>query len=189
MTSGAGPLGLEGEGGAWLRLPLPADEREDHHVCDPEPSSRAGLEGVRWMRSYDRASVERFLAEVDVERTRLVEEICATRARVAEAERRREQEQSDAVAALGALVLAAQAELEAIEREHDDLVAGIREAAELEAERLLSAARAEAEAVRRAAGALADLVRRDGGDGSAPGEGFGPAQVNGTGAAARFDAG
>ena len=102
------------------------------------PSNPADL---RWSLSYDRVSVDRFLAEIEVQRGALQAQIeRAVQAReVAEAAaaRRHAAGRTD----LGEQVVAAWGELDRLEAEHREIVTTIREAAEREATRVLAAAK------------------------------------------------
>lgn len=118
-----------------------------------------GPEGVDWQLGYDQASIEKFAAEVEAERARLLHEIDVARSRAAMARGSAATQQSSAQAELGSIVLAAQAELSQIEREHHEVVSAIRATAEAEAARVLAAARAEASAVLQAATSMAALVQ------------------------------
>ena len=111
-------------------------------------------EALPWRRSYDRTSVERFLADIDAERTRLqraIEQVRRERVAVAAGV-------SDRTAALGAAARAAWRELEHIEGEHREIVATIRAAAETESSRILGAAHREVVAIRASAASLASLM-------------------------------
>ena len=121
---------------------------------------------VRWQRSYDRASVDRFVAEVEAQRGRLRAEIAAAQAAAhAAAARTGEARTSDD---LVSLVVDAQRQLDTMEREHQEMVSAIQATAEEEAERILTAARAEAEAVRSSAEAISQLVDGIGEPGALP---------------------
>lgn len=119
------------------------------------PSNPADL---RWSLSYDRVSVDRFLAEIEVQRGALQAQIeRAVQAReVAEAAaaRRHAAGRTD----LGEQVVAAWGELDRLEAEHREIVTTIREAAEREATRVLAAAHREVAAMRESTATLAALV-------------------------------
>lgn len=115
---------------------------------------RTDLDEVRWELAYDRASIDRFAAQVEAERRRLLAEIEAAEARVSIAKSGIAARQAEERVELGSLVLLAQAELAQIEREHHEIVSAIRAAADVEVNRVLDAARAEAAAVRDAAAAM-----------------------------------
>ncbi len=141
------------------------DEQVDTIVSLDEMTARVAgdttpfaPERLRWELSFDRASIDRFTAEVTAERERLQAEIDAARARVATADERVAASMGASEAELGALVTAALHELERMERAHREAVASIRIAAETEAARILEAARAEADAVRAATASLRALV-------------------------------
>jgi cell division septum initiation protein DivIVA len=137
------------------------------HGAGPEEKSHAASpDALRWQRSYDRASVDRYLAEVAAQRARLqaqIEDALAQRdaARAAIAAR-----DAAAQAELGAIVLATQNELDRIETSHREVVETIQRAAETEAARVLAAARLEVDRMRDGTASLAGLV---GGRRAAPG--------------------
>ncbi len=101
------------------------------------------LENVSWQLSYDRASVERFVADVEATRSSLEAEIDDAKRRLLQAQEAKAERQSDLPAELGALVLAAQREFVELERSHLEMVNSIKEAASLEAMRILETARLE----------------------------------------------
>jgi hypothetical protein len=102
------------------------------------------LGAVGWQRSYDRASVERFNAEIEAERVRLEAAIAEAERRIEVARRRDEQRGRLDESALSELVMASKAELDRIESEQRNAVSAIRTAAEAEAARYLELARLEA---------------------------------------------
>ena len=102
---------------------------------------------MRWQDSNDRASLDRFIAEVELESTQLQRQIEAARARVQDA-RAAATRRADATADFGALLLVAQNELERIEREHREILEAIGAAAREEAARLVAAACDSAAAIR-----------------------------------------
>lgn len=112
------------------------------------------LDGIGWYPSYDRESVECHLRELDEERTRLEEQIADAERRTTEAEELLAARTAELEAGLGAVVVAARAELARIDRERDEAVAAIRAEAEQEATRIREAARQEAATVRGAAASL-----------------------------------
>lgn len=114
---------------------------------------------LRWELTYERTSVERFIAEIDEEVARLRTEIEAARQRAAAARSGSSARDDGPRSALSELVLAAQRELAAIEAEHERLVVAIRGAAEAEAVRVIVAARAEAAAADAAAEEITTAVR------------------------------
>ena len=127
----------------------------------PSPSGPAGaLDAVTWHLAYDRESVERYLAALDRERTRLEDEISEAEQRIASADAARTRRTAEQEAGLGAVVSAARAELDRIERERADAVEAIRAEATAEVARIQEAARVEVEAVRAAASSLRDLRPR-----------------------------
>jgi len=125
-------------------------------------SSHDELDGVTWFPAYDRATVERYLESLDEERARLEVEIADAERRHVDAQQALAARTAEVEAALGAVVLAARAELDRIEREEDEAVAAIRAEAQAEATRIREAARLEAAKVHDAASSLATLSRPDG---------------------------
>lgn len=130
-----------------------------------EAAPARAMSDLCWQPSYERASVDRFLADVDAERVRLQGVIAATKRhletlRVAAARR------AEAEAEFAAQVLAVQQELEGIEREHRESLEAIDTVAGHAAARLLDAAREEASAMRAAAAAVVGPghVRADSGE-------------------------
>lgn len=97
---------------------------------------------------YDRASADSFIAQVEGERARLHREIEVARARVEHARAAAVARRIDPQAEFGALILAAQMELEKIEADHRRTIEAIATAAAREAERVLAAARSNAAAMR-----------------------------------------
>lgn len=128
-------------------------EHEHHH--DPAGAAPpVNPDELSWNISYDRASVDRFLADVEGQRTRLQAEIEAVKRDVA-AQRTRANSRVVAVQReLGARVLTTQLELAELETAHHEVMAAIRTAAETEAARVLAAARREVEAMRTATASL-----------------------------------
>ena len=125
-------------------------------------SPTADLGGLDWYPAYDRASVERYLESLDVDRARLEAEIADAERRTATAKEALVARTAQLEAALGAVVLAARAELDRIERDQQEAVAAIRAEAEAEAARIREAARLEAETVREASSSLSALSRIEG---------------------------
>ncbi len=135
---------------------------------DSAPSARARIAGVgrpapepsptdlRWQMSYDRASVDRFVAEVEEQRRWLQAQVDATRGELREV-RAAASRRSDAQAQLAAGVLEVQRELEEGERAHRAHLAAIDAAAADAAADLLAAALAHVDAL-RAATAVAETV-------------------------------
>lgn len=80
------------------------------------PSDRAG--DFTWERSFDRASVERFLADAADKRGELQSELAVVRDRIATARQALERREADQRDALAALVAAAREQLAALEAEH-----------------------------------------------------------------------
>lgn len=124
----------------------------------PDPAGSA-LPPLRWQVSYERASVERFVAEVEAERSRLRSQIEESKAEVERAKAAAAR-QAAAQAELAAMVLAIQVETARIEREHRDTLEAIGAAAEEAAVRLLAAGREEAAAMRAAAAFVAETPAR-----------------------------
>jgi hypothetical protein len=152
-----GALAVEpGEG--WATTMDAIDHEPTATVDRPAPRDAVGPAELRWHRSYERAGIERFVAEVEAERARLRAELDAARAATAAAAARSVAGQAAAQASLGALVIETQRELEAMERAHQETIDGIRSAAAAEATRVLEAAHAEAAAVRSAAAAISQIV-------------------------------
>ena len=116
---------------------------------------------VHWQVAYDRGSVDRFIAEVEAERSRLQGQIETTREHLRQA-RAAAARQEDAQAELAARFLAVQEELETIERQHRISLDAIGAEAAQAAARLLAAARKEAEAMRAAGATVAALRDRPG---------------------------
>jgi hypothetical protein len=129
----------------------------------PDDQRNADMADLEWYPAYDRATVERYLATLDAERLRLEGEIADAEKRTAAAQVELAARTEQLQAALGAVVLAARAELDTIEREQQEAIAVIMAEAEAEAERVREAARLEAEAVREAASTLSALSRIEGG--------------------------
>lgn len=118
----------------------------------------AGLEEVAWRPSYDRESVNRYLAEVEAEKSRLLAEIRLAEEREAAAqERYRTKAATERDAVLGALLLAARAETDRVETEHRETVAAIQALADEESATIRDRAQAEAAAVREAVASLAAI--------------------------------
>lgn len=150
------PSGANGSGQVpdALRWPHPDIDLRDDQEAAILPKE------LQWHVSYDRPSMERFVAEVEAERARLQKEIDVTKARLEQARAANVVRAATTQAAVGALVLAAQEDLAGIERQHQDVLETIRAAAVEEAARLLAAARAEADEVRNVATSLSARVNR-----------------------------
>ncbi len=131
--------------------------------ADAAAAAVPGLEGVEWQTTYDRASVDRYLADVEAERARLRADIEAAEARAASARARTERQKAADEAQVGALVLATRAEIERIEREHKDAVDAIRSVALEKAARILEVARNEAASVNGATASMSKAVGTDDG--------------------------
>lgn len=149
----------------WPSLSVAPPAADDRGGEDVDELTRS--EDLHWQISYDRASVDRFVAEVEAERARLQAAIEEARARLRQARAEATARQAEAREELGALVLAAQQELEEIERHHRETLEVIQAAAVEEAARLLIRAREEVAAVRATAASLAARVNIQG-TGSAP---------------------
>lgn len=134
---------------------------------DEEPSPPGAPEATpdRWQWSYDQASVEQFLAEVEAERERLHAAIREAEDRLEALDASSAPTRGAVAAELGALVLAAHDALREIDREHRAAIAAAREDAEAEAARVLAAAHEQALAIR----ARAERLRS--GQGDVAGEG------------------
>ena len=117
------------------------------------------LHAVSWYPSYDRATVERYLASLDAERARLEAEIAAAERRTAAAQAAVAARNAELETGLGAVVLAAQSEVNRIEQEQAAAVAAIRAEADAEAARIREAARMEVQVVRDASASLSALAR------------------------------
>lgn len=144
--------------------PSPAPDPSSAPPSAPADGAAAavpGLEGVEWRTSYDRASVDRYLADVEAERARLRADIEAAEARAASARALAERHQAADEAQVGALVLATRAEIERIEREHKDAVDAIRSAALEKAARILEVARNDAASVNCATASMSKAVGAD----------------------------
>lgn len=115
-------------------------------------------EAITWTRSYDRESVDRFLAEVEAHRTGLLRDIDRAIARRDAALESAAAKAAAAAAALGAIALARSSDVARLEEEHQELVATIRSAAETEATRILTAAEREVAAMNEATAAMAALA-------------------------------
>lgn len=96
-----------------------------------------------WERTYDRASVESFLAAAEAERAHLLAEIEAARKRLAGSEERKATAILDGQIRLAGLVQAAHRELEEARRENESAVEAILGAADIEAAGILAAAHRE----------------------------------------------
>ena len=116
------------------------------------------LEDVTWRPSYDRESVDRYLAAVEAEKARLLAEIRAAEERTAAAQERYQENAAERDALLGELLLAARAEIDRVDTDHRTTVAAITAAAEEEATRLRDRAQADAAAVRDVVASLTGLT-------------------------------
>jgi len=109
------------------------------------------VRGVAWPGSSDRASIERFLAEVDAERKRLLAEIEAAGRRRAIAEKAALTHERALQSALGAIVVAAHQEILEVEQEHAVSIAALLASADAEVSALLAMARVEAARIQETA--------------------------------------
>lgn len=100
---------------------------------DDAPAQASDLS---WVRSYDRASVERFLADAAAKRAELQEQLAAAQARVERARQALEQRDEADSAALAAMVAEAHRQIAALEADHEAAVAAVSQAALDEAGRL-----------------------------------------------------
>ena len=118
----------------------------------------SSIDDLAWQPSYDRASVTDFMARVATERARLEREIEVATERAAEARSSLQARTAADEERLGRVVLAAQDEIERMEREFDAAIARTRAAALEEAARILQVARTEAAAVEASADAIEGVV-------------------------------
>lgn len=135
---------------------------------DPPPSARARIAGVggpapelsptdlHWQMSYDRASVDRFVAEVEDQRRRLQAQVDAAREDLREA-RAAAARRAEAQVQLAAGFLEVQRELEEGERAHRERLASIDGGAADVAAGLLAAALASVDALRAATSVAASV--------------------------------
>lgn len=103
---------------------------------------------VTWRRSYERASVERFLTYAEGERAQRLHEIERARARTAAAATAAAASREDAPARLAALVVAAQRKVRAARCDTEMAIVWILEDAEAEVTRIGAAALEEAASIR-----------------------------------------
>jgi cell division septum initiation protein DivIVA len=127
-------------------------------AVDEQPAPMTGVDDVAWRPSYDRQSVDRYLADVETEKARLLEEIRLAEERVTAAQERGRASTTERDALLGALLLAARAEMERVDTEHRAGVAAIYAAAEEEAAGIRDRAQANATAVREVVASLAAIT-------------------------------
>lgn len=127
-------------------------------AADAGEGSIPELAGVAWRASYDRESVDAYLAAVEAERERLLDEIRFAEERAAAAQEQLRANTTGREARLGALVLAARDEIDRLDREHRAAVAAIRAQAEDEAARLRERAQADAAAVREVVASLSAIT-------------------------------
>ncbi|MCU0311583.1 MAG: hypothetical protein MUE36_11670 [Acidimicrobiales bacterium] len=141
----------------------PAPEGSDAPATAPTVDDRAPVvpDDLAWQTTYDRASVEAYLSQVDAERAKLEEQIAAAEARTAAARERADRLKAADESKVAALVLAARAELDRMESEHRAAVDGIRSAALEKAARILEVARAEAATVTGAGATIAGVLGAD----------------------------
>ena len=170
MTAGAdnGDAGLPaGSNGTTVRLDgsvvrAAAGEPEPSDGPGPEPVVAGGvLDDLEWHASYDRESVDRYLAAVEEEKARLLVEIELADERTAAAEARCRvsvtEQSTERDALLGELMLAARAEMERVETEQRAIVSAIHALAEEQAAGITTRAAADAAAVRGVVTALGEL--------------------------------
>jgi hypothetical protein len=129
-----------------------------HGGSDAVVEPIAGLEDVAWRSSYDRADVDRYLAEVEAEKGRLLAEIRVAEEREAAAQGRCQERAEERDDLLGSLLLAARAEIDLVDDEHRAAVAAIRAEAEEEAAGIRDRAQIEATAVREAVASLTAIT-------------------------------
>lgn len=107
------------------------------------------------------AAVGHFLAESDAERRYLEAELEAANARLARAEGLFQLRQRQVEVEIGAMTLAAHAEIAELEEAHDGRVRRIRDDARAEASQLVKTARDRANSMKQSAAELAQLVNHD----------------------------
>lgn len=131
----------------------------DDAPVDDDPM--ALLDDLDWRPSYDRESVEAYLAAVEEEKARLLAEIEAAEERVAAAEARcataTTEQSAERDAVLGELMLAARAEMDRVEAEQRALVSAIQALADDQAAGIAARAAADAAAVSEVVASLAAL--------------------------------
>jgi regulator of protease activity HflC (stomatin/prohibitin superfamily) len=127
-------------------------------VPDEPVAPIAGVEDLAWRPSYDRESVDQYLAAVEAEKVRLLAEIRLAEERTAAAQERYQVNATERDALLGALLLAAREEVDRVDAEHRTTVAAIRAEAEEEAARIRDRAQADATAVRDVVASLTGLT-------------------------------
>ncbi|MGH9273320.1 MAG: hypothetical protein ACRDZU_01630 [Acidimicrobiales bacterium] len=115
---------------------------------------------MRWKLRYERAAVDRFLADTDAERSRLQAEIEVAQAQRDAARRVVAARETEAQATLGAFVFEYEREMAELEVSHHEVITTIRAAAEGEAARVLAAAQREVAAMRDLTVSLTPLVSR-----------------------------
>lgn len=131
----------------------------------PQPASRPRLDAgearpeaqappLRWQKSYERASVDRFLTEVEQERDRLREQITVAREQLRHA-KAVAVESAEAQAKLAERFREVQREFDEAEDEHRTRVAAIAASASGAASRLMESASEHAAAIRFAASVVA----------------------------------
>ncbi len=120
--------------------------------------SLPALEAITWTRSYDRQSVDRFLAEIEAQRAGLLRDVERASARRDAALELVAGRTTAAAAALGAIVIARSSDVAKLEEEHQEVIATIRSAAETEAARILTVAEREVAAMHEATAAMVALA-------------------------------
>lgn len=109
---------------------------------------------MSWQPSYELAAVQRFLADAEVERASLRQQIDAARAR-AERARRAFAARAAVQADLAERVLAAEREAQTVDREHRRAIEAIGTVAAEEVNRILAATHQQADVMRAAVRATA----------------------------------
>lgn len=118
----------------------------------------AGLEGIAWRPSYDRESIDRYLAAVEAEKSRLRAEIRLAEERAATAQERCQASSTERDALLGTLLLTARAEMDRVDTEHRTRISAIYALAEEESARIRDQAQADASAVREVVASLSTMT-------------------------------
>jgi hypothetical protein len=137
-----------------------ADGRDAWRVGGSTPGvpAAATADAMGWTLGYERATVDRYLADTEAECARLRSEIEVARAQRDAARQVIAARERDAQAELGALVVEFEREMSELEAAHRAVIQTIRDAAESEAARVRAAAEREVAALREMALTLAPLV-------------------------------
>ena len=98
-------------------------------------------DGLSWQRSYDRASVERYLAEAEARSTQLRAQVAEAQQRVERARAALAKREAARSAELAAMVADAHRQLAALEADHAAAVEATHAAAQAHTDRILSEAR------------------------------------------------